>query len=168
MSGVSRRTQSTCKGTVVFLEQIIRETASVIHDPEQTNLEFSIAAIKTHDMAANYNFNRDRMTSFEGDTGPYLLYAHVSLSSRKDPELLPLPASEKIAFFLETSPDVVRTALRTHELSGVVTFAFGLAHAISSAWDTVVVKGDADVNRARARIWLYVCARDVLGLRWSC
>src|SRR6266851_3535306 len=47
----------------------------------------------------NYNFNWDRMTSFEGDTGPYLQYAHVRLTSltRKNPELLPLPAPEQIA-----------------------------------------------------------------------
>ena len=209
---------STRKGTVVFLEQIIREAASVMHeqmkkneekyaaveDPEQTSLEVGLAAIKIQDMAAkryaltalrslslslshsdlarrinNYNFNWDRMTSFEGDTGPYLQYAHVRLTSltRKNPELLPLPppaqiaaetlaehpAAREIVFLLGTYPDVVRTALRTHEPSGVVTFAFRLAHAISSAWETVVVKGEADVERARARMWLYLCARDVLG-----
>jgi arginyl-tRNA synthetase len=208
---------STRKGTVVFLEQIIREAASVMHeqmkknqekyaaveDPEQTSLEVGLAAIKIQDMAAkrcatsslslcchtdrtlagfrinNYTFNWDRMTSFEGDTGPYLQYAHVRLTSltRKNPELLPLPppdqiaaetlaeqpAAREIVFLLGTYPDVVRTALRTHEPSGVVTFAFRLAHAISSAWETVVVKGEADVERARARMWLYLCARDVLG-----
>ena len=127
----------------------------------------------------NYTFNWDRMTSFEGDTGPYLQYAHVRLTSltRKNPELLPLPppaeiaaetlaehpAAREIAFLLGTYPDVVRTALRTHEPSGVVTFAFRLSHAISSAWETVVVKGEADIERARARMWLYLCARDVLG-----
>jgi len=29
----------------------------------------------------NHNFDWDRMTSFEGDTGPYLQYAHVRLTS---------------------------------------------------------------------------------------
>ena len=119
------------------------------------------------------------MKSFEGDTGPYLQYAHVRLASigRKNPHLLPLPAprdldtarlaqyghAREIAFLLGTYPDVVRVALRTHEPSGVVTFAFRLAHAISSAWETVVVKGEKDAEKARARMWLYVCARDVLG-----
>ena len=44
-----------------------------------------------------------------------------------------------------------------------ITFAFRLVHAISSAWENVVVKGEKDVERARARMWLYLCARDVLG-----
>ena len=126
----------------------------------------------------NYTFNWDRMLSFEGDTGPYLQYAHVRLSSisRKNPNLIPLPApsaidtttlttspqAREIVFLLGTYPDVVKTALRTHEPSGVVTFAFRLSHAISSAWETVVVKGEEDDEKARARMWLYLSARDVL------
>lgn len=118
------------------------------------------------------------MKSFEGDTGPYLQYAHVRLASigRKNPHLLPLPAPQdldtarlaqyaharEIAFLLGTYPDVVRVALRTHEPSGVVTFAFRLAHAISSAWDVVIVKGETDLETARAKMFLYECARDVL------
>lgn len=126
----------------------------------------------------NYTFNWERMLSFEGDTGPYLQYAHVRLASigRKNPELLPLPApaaintdllteqsARDIAFLIGSYPDVVKTALKTHEPSGVVTFAFRLSHAISSAWETVIVKGEADVEKARARLWLYQCAQDVLG-----
>jgi arginyl-tRNA synthetase len=118
------------------------------------------------------------MTSFEGDTGPYLQYAHVRLSSltRKNPELLPLPAPEEIvaetlaeqpaareiAFLLGTYPDVVRT----HEPSGVVTFAFRLAHAISSAWEMVGGGHGRDGRRAGAGtdVALFVCA----GRAWGC
>ncbi|KAK7439837.1 arginyl-tRNA synthetase [Stygiomarasmius scandens] len=187
---------STRKGTVVFLDQIIREAASVMHeqmqknedkykaveDPEYTSLELGITGVKIQDMAAkrinNYTFNWDRMLSFEGDTGPYLQYAHVRLASigRKNPQFLPLPApsqidittliesshAREIAFLLGSYPDVVKTALKTHEPSGVVTFAFRLSHAISSAWETVIVKGEEDEEKARARMWLYECAREVL------
>jgi len=188
---------STRKGTAVFLDQIIKEAASVMHEqmkrneekynsienPEHVSQEVGITGIKIQDMAAkrinNYTFNWDRMLSFEGDTGPYLQYAHVRLTSmeRKNPELLPLPPPSQIdtsslaesghardiAILLGSYPDVVKTALKTHEPSGVVTFAFRLAHAISSAWETLVVKGEPDLEKARARLWLYVCARDVLG-----
>jgi arginyl-tRNA synthetase len=96
---------------------------------------------------------------------------------RKNPELIPLPPPSQIdtsslassqhardiAILLGSYPDVVKTALKTHEPSGVVTFAFRLAHAISSAWETLVVKGEEDREKARARLWLYICARDVLG-----
>ncbi|KZT24804.1 arginyl-tRNA synthetase [Neolentinus lepideus HHB14362 ss-1] len=188
---------STRKGTVVFLDQIIKEAASVMHeqmqkneekykaveDPEGTSLEIGITGVKIQDMAAkrinNYAFSWDRMKSFEGDTGPYLQYAHVRLASiaRKNPHLLPLPSpssikvelladsphARDIVFLLGSYPDVVKTALKTHEPSGVVTFAFRLAHVISSAWDVMVVKGEEDVEVARARLWVYENARDVLG-----
>lgn len=193
---------STRKGTVVFLDQIIKEAASVMHDqmmknedkynavedPETVSREIGITGVKIQDMAAkrinNYTFNWDRMKSFEGDTGPYLQYAHVRLASigRKNPHLIPLPPpsqidttslssysqAREIAFLLGTYPDVVKVALKTHEPSGVVTFAFRLAHAISSAWDVVIVKGEEDLEKARAKMFLYECARDVLGsaLRW--
>ncbi|TFK40112.1 hypothetical protein BDQ12DRAFT_648426 [Crucibulum laeve] len=187
---------STRKGTVVFLDQIIKEAASVMHDqmktnedkynaiedPVTTSREIGITGVKIQDMAAkrinNYTFNWSRMLSFEGDTGPYLQYAHVRLASigRKNPELIPLPPpsqidtstlaeyaqAREIAFLLGTYPDVVKTALKTHEPSGVVTFSFRLAHAISSAWDAVIVKGEPDIEKARAKMFLYECARDVL------
>ncbi|KAH9848770.1 arginyl-tRNA synthetase [Lenzites betulinus] len=187
---------STRKGTVVFLDQIIREASTVMHEqmrkneekynavenPEFVAREVGITGIKIQDMAAkrinNYNFNWERMLSFEGDTGPYLQYAHVRLSSieRKNPDLLPLPApsqlktelitepsAREIIFLLGTYPDVVKTALKTHEPSGIVTFAFRLSHAISSAWETVIVKGEQDKDKAKARMALYLAARDVLG-----
>ena len=118
------------------------------------------------------------MLSFEGDTGPYLQYAHVRLSSieRKNPELVPLPPPSEIqtdlltepqarelVFRLGTYPDFGYTALKTHEPSGIVTFAFRLSHAISSAWETVIVKGEQDKDKAKARMAMYLAARDVLG-----
>lgn len=187
---------STRRGTVVFLDQIIREAADVMHEqmqknedkynaienPEMVSREVGISGVKIQDMGAkriiNYNFNWDRMKSFEGDTGPYLQYAHVRLSSmgRKNPHLLPLPPVDQIntdllaespqardiIFLLGTYPDVVNTALKTHEPSGVVTFAFRLSHAISSAWETLTVKGEQDLEKARARLFMYECAKDVL------
>ncbi|KAJ7074413.1 hypothetical protein C8F01DRAFT_971367 [Mycena amicta] len=188
---------STRKGTVVFLDQIIREAAQVMHeqmqkneekykaveDPETVSREIGITGVKIQDMAAkrinNYTFNWDRMKSFEGDTGPYLQYAHVRLvsMSRKNPHLLPLPPpsqidvsslassshAREIIFLLGTYPDVVKVAMKTHEPSGVVTFLFRLSHAISSAWEVLAVKGEEDLDKARARLWMYQCARDVLG-----
>lgn len=118
------------------------------------------------------------MLSFEGDTGPYLQYAHVRLSSiaRKNPNLLPLPPAAEIAYdkldepkarevilLLATYPDVVRIAMDKFEPSGVVTFCFRLAHLISSAWEILAVKGEEDEERAKARLFLFLTAKDVLG-----
>ncbi|KAF9479652.1 hypothetical protein BDN70DRAFT_673993 [Pholiota conissans] len=60
-----------------------------------------------------------------------------------------------------TYPDVVKVTLKTHEPSGAATFAFRLADAISSAWDSVIVKGGRGRSgrrrfcmRVRGMCWL--------------
>ncbi|KDQ09621.1 hypothetical protein BOTBODRAFT_164596 [Botryobasidium botryosum FD-172 SS1] len=187
---------STRKGTAVFLDDIIREAGNTmleqmkkneekyaaVENPEETSQEIGITGIKIQDMTAkrinNYTFSWSRMLSFEGDTGPYLQYAHVRLSSmeRKNPNLVPLPEpasipistltepkAREIVYLLATYPDAVRTAQEKHEPSGIVLFAMRLSHAISSAWEVLPVKGEKDEEKARARMWLFLCARDVLG-----
>lgn len=80
------------------------------------------------------------MTSFEGDTGAYLQYAHVRLcsverkaaptvsppksASEVDLQLLTEPKARELIFVLATYPDVVRTALKTYEPSNIVSFCF--------------------------------------------
>jgi arginyl-tRNA synthetase len=104
------------------------------------------------------------MTSFEGDTGPDLQYVHVRLCSltRKNPEPLPLPAPERItastladqaatreiAFLLGTYPDVVRTALRTHELTDVAMFALRLGSCMRSSGDLLLTNERASQRLA--------------------
>ncbi|GJJ11927.1 hypothetical protein Clacol_006165 [Clathrus columnatus] len=156
---------STRKGTVVLLSDLVREASSVMHDqmrknedkyaavedPETTSREIGITAIKIQDMSAkrinNYQFNWDRMISFEGDTGPYLQYAHA----------------REIIMLLASYPDVVKVAMKTREPSGVVTFMFRLAHAISGAWEILPVKSEANIEIARARLFMFICAKNVLG-----
>ena len=174
-----------------------------VEEPEATAEEIALSGIKIQDMSAkryvsspspscfvrlmgrmsvsrinNYTFKWDRVLSFEGDTGPYLQYAHVRISSitRKNPELLPLPPPSEIKtelltepqcrdiiYLLGTYPHVVQMTLKKHEPSEVVTFAFRLAHAIMAAWQPILVKGIDDTEKAQARMWMYLCARDVLG-----
>ena len=112
--------------------------------------------------------------------GPYLQYAHVRLSSveRKnaplvvlpDPSLRPStidttlltePKAREIVALLATYPEVIKIALRSLEPSTIVTFCFRLTHAISSAWEVIIVKGQPH-DIALARLWLYISARDVL------
>lgn len=191
---------STRKGTAVFLDRILDETKEHMHevmrkneakyaqleDPEGTADIVGMTAVKIQDMTGkrinNYNFDWNRMFSFEGDTGPYLQYNHVRLCSMErtnaeDGLVLPLadldPASMKtdrllvpealeIVWLLASWPDVVRTAGRDLQASTVVTYCFKLTHAISSAWEKLLVKGQ-ERDDALVRLWLYRCAKDVLG-----
>ncbi|KAI0078583.1 arginyl-tRNA synthetase [Panus rudis PR-1116 ss-1] len=172
------------EATSVMLEKMNQnpDKMAEIEDPKYVAQEVGISGIKIQDMTAkrinNYAFNWNRMLSFEGDTGPYLQYQHARLSSieRKNPDLLPLPspdqintdlltepAAREIIFHLGTYPGVVKTAMEKHEPGTIVHFAFKLTHAISSAWEYVLVKGEPDKEKAKARMWMYLSARDVLG-----
>jgi len=89
----------------------------------------------------NYNFDMDRMTSFEGDTGPYLQYAHARLCSitRKvtaavpeiadldlataaDYSLLKEPQAIDLVRQLASWPDVFLTTIKTQEPTTVLTY----------------------------------------------
>ncbi|CDK28913.1 unnamed protein product [Kuraishia capsulata CBS 1993] len=90
---------STRAGTVVFLNDILNTTKekmleimkrnedkyAQVEDAENVADLIGIAAVMIQDMSAkrvyNYEFSWDRMLSFEGDTGPYLQYAHSRLKS---------------------------------------------------------------------------------------
>lgn len=157
-----------------------------LEDPERTADIVGMTAVKIQDMTGkrinNYTFDWNRMFSFEGDTGPYLQYNHVRLCSMQRTNAqdgLVLPAEDldvstmhterltekealEIVWLLATWPDVVKTVSRDHQASTIVTFCFKLTHAISSAWEKVIVKGQ-DRDDALVRLWLYRCAKDVLG-----
>jgi arginyl-tRNA synthetase len=78
-----------------------------------------------------------------------------------DIALLDHPKIHEIIFHLAMYPGVVQTALMYSEPSAIVTWAFKLSHLIGSAWETVKVSG-AEEETAKARLFFYVCARDVL------
>lgn len=157
-----------------------------LEDPERTADIVGMTAVKIQDMSGkrinNYHFDWNRMFSFEGDTGPYLQYNHVRLCSMQRTNAqdgLVLPTEDldvstmhterltgkeahEIVWLLATWPDVVKTVSRDHQASTIVTFCFKLTHAISSAWEKLIVKGQ-DRDDALVRLWLYRCAKDVLG-----
>ena len=186
---------STRKGTAVFLEGILEEAKQTMHgvmlknevkyaqieDPEYVSDVVGITGVMVQDMSAkrinNYDFSWDRMLSFEGDTGPYMQYAHSRLCSvqRKsgidedevrgegavDLSILVEPAALELVRLLMLWPETVRSAYRVQEASTVVTYLFRLCHAISSAYDKLYVANQPE-DVARARLALFVACRTVL------
>jgi len=183
---------STRKGTVVFLDNILEETKDKMHEvmkkneekykhiknPEEVADLVGISAVMIQDMQAkrinNYEFKWERMLSFEGDTGPYLQYAHSRLRSvernakipaekfaEADFSLLKEPQAELLIRLLSQYPDVLRNASKTNEPSTVVTYLFRLTHQVSSCYDILWVAGQTE-ELATARLALYSAARQVL------
>lgn len=183
---------STRKGTVVFLDNILEETKDKMHevmkkneekyaqieDPEKIADLVGISAVMIQDMQSkrinNYEFKWERMLSFEGDTGPYLQYAHSRLSSVKrkagtpDEELknanfdlLTESSASDLIRTLAQYPDVIKRAMKTSEPSTIVTYLFNLTHIVSSCYDTLWVAGQ-EKELATARLALYASAKQVL------
>ncbi|KAI9799963.1 MAG: hypothetical protein M1825_004334 [Sarcosagium campestre] len=192
---------STRKGTVKFLDDILRDVGDKMHevmrsnadkyaqvaDPEKTADILGITSVMVQDMTGkrinNYEFSLSRMTSFEGDTGPYLQYAHARLCSitRKanipdeelasaDLSLLLLdqdanaPSPQHAALLLRSLaqwPDVFTNTAKTLEPVTVLSYLFRMTHMLSSSYDHLKVVG-SEPKLAAARMALYQSARHVL------
>jgi arginyl-tRNA synthetase len=184
-------------GMSKFLDDILRDVGDKMHEvmrtnqtkyeqvenPEQTADTLGISAVMVQDMKGkrinNYTFDMDRMTSFEGDTGPYLQYAHARLCSiyrkavMRDPSLgqldlgtadlslLKEPHAIDLVRQLAAWPDTFLNTVKTQEPTTVLTYLFKMAHALSSSYDQLQVVG-SERNVMIARLALYVAARQVL------
>ncbi|KAI9308565.1 hypothetical protein BJ944DRAFT_156045 [Cunninghamella echinulata] len=182
---------STRKGTVVFLEDILDEAQEIMHEqmrkneakyaeiPEPLKVadEIGISGVKIQDNSArrvkNYEFDRNRMFSFEGDTGPYIQYAHARLCSIERKSGLNVNINANVDLLTEEGaldvirtvaqyPDLVKSLMNAYEPCNVVTYAFKLSHEISAVFDQLWVRG-ADPAVADARLLMYWCARVTLG-----
>ncbi|KAF7119039.1 hypothetical protein CNMCM5793_008682 [Aspergillus hiratsukae] len=186
------RGMSTRKGTVKFLDDILRDVADKMHEvmksnaekyaqvenPEETADILGLTSVMVQDMTGKringYDFNLDAMTSFEGDTGPYLQYAHARLCSivRKSGlnveelgsanlDLLTEPHAVDLVRLLATWPDVLLNTTKTLEPTTIITYLFRMTHILSSSYDVLKVVG-SEPELKKARMALYEAARQVL------
>jgi arginyl-tRNA synthetase len=162
------QTMSTRKGTVVsladsldsckdFMHDVMRknkEKYEQVEDPEGTADILAISAIMVQDysgkMINGYNFDMEKMTSFEGDTGPYLQYSHARLCSMKRKADVPESAFATADFSLITAkegvqlirslaqwPDVFLNTYKTNEPITVLVYLFKMTHMLSSCYDAL-------------------------------
>ena len=116
----------------------------------------------------------DTMTSFEGDTGPYLQYAHARLCSitrraaltqeeiaGADLSLLTEIHALELIRVIAQYPDVVQNTLKTLEPTTILTYLFKMAHTLSSSYDHLRIVG-SEKELMKARMALYDAARIVL------
>jgi len=145
----------------------LRERNTELSDEARRELATQIAraAVKYADLSTerqrDYIFDLDRMIAFEGDTGPYLQYAHARIRSifRRAGEtfnvddaqfVLGEPAERHLALgLLEFSEafDVALAALQPHKLC---VYLFDLAQRFTSFYDACpVLSSEGDTRRSR-------------------
>lgn len=185
---------STRRGNVKFLDDILADVGEAMHDvmrrnenkyqqvddPEKVVEILGISAVMVQDMSRkrinNYPFNIERMTSFEGGTGPYLQYAHARLCSiqrkvalthdkllQADFSFLNEPHAIDLVRLLAQYLDVVGYTFKTLEPTTILTYLFRLTHQLSSSYDVLRVVGAPEgMATAIARAALYEAARQTI------
>ncbi len=156
---------------------VLEERGSDLQEPERAVLARSIGigAVKyadlVNDLGRDYVFALNRMVALEGNTGPYLQYAHARLcsllakanSSTEAPSTLRLeePAEQRLTLLLIGFGSVVNevaTHLEPHRLCGHL---FGVASALSVFYENCPVLKAEEPSRS-SRLALCRVTRDVL------
>lgn len=140
----------------------------------------AVAAIKFADLSnvrtTDYKFDLDRFISFEGKTGPYLLYAAVrmkSLARRADgegvtpgPISIELDAERALVLALDGFDDAVRGAYEKRMPHILCDHVYTLAQAFSSFYAAapILVEKDADKRASRFALALATLKQLDMGL----
>jgi len=125
-----------------------------------------IGALKYFDLSTDrikdYVFDWDRMLAFEGNTGPYLQYAHARICSifrragldratvREAPISLDHPAERALAMRIMGYPSAIDTTLETYSPHKLCTYAYELASDFSSFYqECPILKSDEPIRTSR-------------------
>jgi len=159
---------ATRKGKTFFLSEIIEETKELAEkeilkrtpkmskkELEERSLKIALAAIYYGDLKSNrinnVVFDLERFVSFDGDTGPYLLYSYARAKSilrkikpKKDSKLeiqelheKEFALTKKIAEF----PSIIERAYEALNPSLIANYAYQLAQLFNEFYHDCPVKG---------------------------
>lgn len=139
-------------------------------EKEDVAHKVALAAIKFADLQnqrhQDYVFDIDRLTSFEGKTGPYLLYQAVRIKSLlKKAEydvnfLSPLQLHDvdrPLALLLTELPDAVDAAIKNYAPHYIADYAYRLGQAFSSFYGNCHILSEEDKVLRDSRLSL--CAQ---------
>ena len=191
MNGADGKPFKTRDGGVMRLENLIRDTKEEmfakikegrpVSEEEAREIAdvVAVSALKYGDLSnqasKDYVFDIDRFTSFEGDTGPYILYTVVRIKSilakyaatgKEGTKAALKPAqnaSEKaLAMVLASFNAMMDTAVREIAPHKICGYIYDLANAFNRFYHETQILGEEDEARKEGLIALLVLTRDVL------
>ncbi len=138
------------------------ERAEVVHT-------IGIGAVKyaelSTDRVKDYVFDWDRMLSFDGNTGPYLQYAHARICSifrragidrasvRATPIMIETPQERALALRLLAYPSAISSTLETYSPHKLCTYVYDLATDFTAFYEHCpVLKADEPLRSSRLAI----------------
>lgn len=182
MNGPDGKPFKTRSGGVMRLQDLIEmaenkarerlSEANLAEDADEAEREnvahkVALAAIKFADLQnqrqADYMFDLDRLTSFEGKTGPYLLYQAVRIKSllRKaefkntDTSTFHIKDEDRaLALLLTELPNYVSAALRHYAPHHLCEYAYKLAQEFSSFYGNCHILSEKDECLKKSRLAL--------------
>ncbi len=190
MNGKDGKPFKTRAGGVMRLEALISEVDDAVRDKmkeryeedevnEETVHKVGLSAIKYGDLsnqaAKDYIFDIDRFASFEGNTGPYILYMIVRIKSilqkagnvsRNTDALLDLPdgdANLKLLLRkLSNFSEMISTAVEELAPHKICSYCFELCDAFSSFYHDTPILKETDEKVKNAYFSLLFLLQEVL------
>ena len=187
MNGKDGKPFKTRQGGVMRLEHLIRDINDAVYDKimasreeeEETAREnakiIGLAAIKYGDLSnqasKDYVFDVDRFTSFEGNTGPYILYTIVRIKSilkkfgQEIPSVIGAPqsASQK-ALMLDMTrfSDVFAQAASEYAPHKLCAYIYDLANDFNRFYHETKILAEEDLEKKNSYIALISYCKDIL------
>ena len=191
MNGKDGKPFKTREGGVMRLENLIREITEKMYEKITENRTVSeeeakatakmvgMAAIKYGDLsnqvAKDYVFDVDRFASFEGNTGPYILYTIVRIKSilnkykesgksMDDIKILSATSESEKALMLEAAKfgsvmENVYEELAPHK---ICAYIYDLANAFNRFYHETKILAEEDEQKQKSYIALLTLTRDIL------
>ena len=191
MNGSDGKPFKTRDGGVMRLEDLVRETQEEMYRKIREGREMpeeeartvaetvALSALKYGDLsnqaAKDYVFDIDRFTSFEGDTGPYILYTIVRIKSilnkyqEQGGRMEQLVFSEAVGesekaleMVLVQFNTVIQNAADEIAPHKVCAYIYDLANAFNHFYHETKILAEKDETRRENLIALLMLTRDVL------
>ncbi|HIT63041.1 MAG TPA: arginine--tRNA ligase [Candidatus Ventrimonas merdavium] len=191
MNGKDGKPFKTRDGGVMRLEHLIADINEAVYNRIMENRTVSeeeardtakivgLAALKygdlTNQAAKDYVFDLDRFISFEGNTGPYILYTIVRIKSilsryqeaggaAAQGSILPPAGDGEKALMLELAKynEVMETAFAETAPHKICQYIFDLANAFNSFYHDNRILSEEDKARQSSWIQLITLVKDVL------
>ena len=191
MNGKDGKPFKTREGGVMRLENLIAEIEGEMlkkimdnrtvdeEEARKTARLVGLAAIKYGDLSnqasKDYVFDVDRFTSFEGNTGPYVLYTIVRIKSILNKYqadggnlaglcVMPADSDSEKALQLETSKynDVMAAAYEELAPHKICAYIYDLANAFNRFYHGVKILAEEDAKKKQSYIALLLLVRCVL------
>lgn len=191
MNGKDGKPFKTREGGVMRLENLIAEISGAVYERIMENRTVSedeaketaqivgLAALKYGDLSnqatKDYVFDMERFTSFEGNTGPYILYTIVRIKSilakyqqtggtMTDLTILPPTAEPEKTLMLALSrySEVLHSSFEELAPHKVCAYIYELSNALNHFYHETKILAEEDKKKQAGYIGLVTLARDVL------